>query len=110
MDLRCDFLPVFLYLLADFTASKMVGKEVELMMSETVLSVRDLVKRYETDTILHGISLEIRKGEVSGIEITDENETKVIQQFIEIDGDNENKLTMQELEYYSSPFCYMENI
>jgi hypothetical protein len=53
---------------------------------------------------------EIRKGEVSGIEITDENETKVIQQFIEIDGDNENKLTMQELEYYSSPFCYMENI
>ena len=34
------------------------------MMSETVLSVRDLVKRYETDTILHGISLEIRKGEV----------------------------------------------
>ena len=34
------------------------------MMSETVLSVTDLVKRYETETILHGISLDIRKGEV----------------------------------------------
>ena len=42
----------------------MAGKEVELMITETVLSVTDLVKRYETETILHGISLDIRKGEV----------------------------------------------
>ena len=33
-------------------------------MPETVLSVTDLVKQYETETVLHGISLNIKRGEV----------------------------------------------
>ena len=66
LDLRRDLFPVFLYLLADLSAGKTSGEEMERSVMEE-LKISGLVKSYGEDTILNGLDLTIQKGEVAVI-------------------------------------------
>ena len=52
-------------MLANQYAGKISGKKMEVTdVAETLLSVQNLTKKFEDHTILDGLNLEIKKGEV----------------------------------------------
>ena len=50
-------------MLAHQYAGEILGKEVELM-SEVLINVDHIVKRYDNNTVLNDLSLQVHKGEV----------------------------------------------